>query len=121
MHVRRLALGTALAAGAFALAACSNVSMPGTPQMPQGQVPQGQMPQGQMPQFALLLEHEQPECNRHGGQRQAGEKNSETNAHGYLSCLSGAASVGQHRGRNLPPYLASTVIFILGWIRQRTW
>ena len=50
MHVRRLALGTALAAGAFALAACSNVSMPGTPQMPQGQMPQGQMPQGQMPQ-----------------------------------------------------------------------
>jgi hypothetical protein len=50
MHVRRLALGTALAAGAFALVACSNVSMPGMPQMPQGQVPQGQMPQGQMPQ-----------------------------------------------------------------------
>ena len=50
MHVRRLALGTALAAGAFALVACSNVSMPGMPQMPQGHVPQGQMPQGQMPQ-----------------------------------------------------------------------
>src|SRR6185295_14929656 len=50
MHVRRLALGTALAAGALALAACSNVSMPGMPQMPQGQVPQGQMPQGQVPQ-----------------------------------------------------------------------
>jgi hypothetical protein len=50
MHVRRLALGTTLAAGAFALAACSNVSMPGMPQMPQGQMPQGQMPQGQMPQ-----------------------------------------------------------------------
>ena len=52
MHVRRLALATALAAGAFALAACGNVSMPGMPQgqMPQGQMPQGQMPQGQMPQ-----------------------------------------------------------------------
>ena len=53
MPVRRLAFGTALLAGACALAACSNVSMPGTPtapQMPQGQMPQGQMPQGQMPQ-----------------------------------------------------------------------
>jgi hypothetical protein len=50
MHARRLALANALAAGAFALAACSNVSMPGMPQMPQGQMPQGQMPQGQMPQ-----------------------------------------------------------------------
>ena len=53
MPDRRLALGTALLAGACALAACSNVSMPGTPtapQMPQGQMPQGQMPQGQMPQ-----------------------------------------------------------------------
>jgi hypothetical protein len=52
MHVRRLALATALAAGALTLAACSNVSMPGMPQgqMPQGQMPQGQMPQGQMPQ-----------------------------------------------------------------------
>jgi len=50
MPVCRLAFGTALLAGACALAACSNVSMPGTPQMPQGQMPQGQMPQGQMPQ-----------------------------------------------------------------------
>lgn len=36
MLVRRLAFGTALVAGACALGACSNVSMPGMPTMPGG-------------------------------------------------------------------------------------
>ena len=72
MHVRRLALGTALAAGAFALAACSNVSMPGTPQMPQGQVPQGQMPQGQMPQ-GQMPQGQMPQGQMPQGQMSQGQ------------------------------------------------
>ena len=78
---RRLALGTALAAGALALAACSNVSMPGTPttpQMPQApqapqapqtpqapqmpgtpQAPQMQAPQMQMPQAGQMPQGQQ--------------------------------------------------------------
>ena len=50
MHARRLVLVTALVAGAFALAACSNMSMPAMPGMPAATAPAApNAPATQMP------------------------------------------------------------------------